>query len=157
MKSRSGPYSRTPAEDACRHCGEGLREHCRECEACSGTHSAYCSKDQAQYRKRKRNPDSARELFESFHGAQPRERQAEVPEPKGPLMKIGRLLEIVYRPESPSNLKGKDFQHELSDDGTPWYSKKLKDKPILATDGVNLFIIRSRGSKLHFSNRGIIG
>lgn len=98
------------------------------------------------------------DLFEGFHGSPPaRERQVDVPTPRGPLMKIGRLLEIVYQPEKPSTLKGKQFQHEFGDTGTPFgiRRKKLSDRPILATDGRDLFVIR--GKSVHFfSERGII-
>lgn len=150
------------ASDLCRHCGERESKHCRECSACPGEHSAYCSKEQAQYRTpRKRNPvvKNVRELFKNFHGTEPRERQVDVPQPRGPILKIGRLIEVVYQPEAPSQLRGKQFQHTLGDEGAPFgiRRKKLSDRPILATDGRDLFIIRGKSiHRFDESGRGII-
>lgn len=106
----------------------------------------------------KRNPHPrALDLYQDFHEVEPRQREVDVPEPKGPLIKIGRLIELVYEPESPSRLKGKQFVHEMGDTGELFQrTMALRDKPILATDGKNLFILRGR-SRYYFSERGIIG
>ena len=107
-------------------------------------------------RKRHRNPVGAERLYEDFHGAPPAtERRVQLPEPRGPVMQVGRVIEIVYEPEKPSTLAGKQFQHEFGDRGLPWFDKNPKHRPILATDGKDLFIVRDK-SKHYFSERGII-
>ena len=101
----------------------------------------------------RRNPSS---LYESFHGNPPaRVRRVSVNMPKR-LVKIGRLLEVVYRPEAPSRRKGTAYRHEFGDDGRI----VLPSNSILATNqsGTELYIIRDKPSKYpHFSSRGVIG
>lgn len=96
-------------------------------------------------------------LYRGFHGAVPKgEREVEVPTPKGKLMKIGRLVEITYEPEEPSQRKRTHYVHEFGDDGNR-VVKGIKSKPILATDKRgDLFIVRDK-SRHYFSPRGIIG
>jgi len=97
-------------------------------------------------------------LYEDFHGARPiRERMVDLPEPKGKLIKIGKLVRLEYEPDYPSQYQGTRFYHNSGDTGT----KKLKTNLILCTDeeGKNLFLIKANPKAKHpyFSERGIIG
>ena len=96
-------------------------------------------------------------LYEQFHGNPPaRIRKVQYEEPKGILMKIGRLVSLEYEPEPPSTHVGTRFAHEMGDTGT----KVLKSNSILASDtkGKNLYILRDKGKKRpYFSERGLIG
>ena len=103
---------------------------------------------------KRRNPIAER-LYQEFHQAQPHKRVVNVPEPRGPLLKIGRLKEIVYEPDAPSQLAGQEFQHIMGDFGS-LLRHISEEKPVLATDGKNLFVIRGR-SKYRFTRRGIVG
>ena len=100
------------------------------------------------------NPTSPdlKSLYRSFHGANPKSRKVKVPTPGGSLLKIGRLTELNYRPEAPSRRAGQEYFHRLGDTG----SMILPEKPILATDGKNLYIIPEE-SRTRFTERGIIG
>lgn len=94
-------------------------------------------------------------LYEDFHGVPPaRVRKMRLPVPKkgARLIKIGRLLELTYLPEEPSQRVGTAFRHEFGDTG----SVVLPDKPILATDGEHFYIIPDK-SKAYFEERGIVG
>ena len=104
--------------------------------------------------KRSRNP-----LYESFHGVLPN-RKVKVyyePPPKGkPLVKVGRISQINYIPEFPSEKRGQEFWHKSGDIG----GEILKSNLILATDkdGKNLYLLRDKKSKFpYFSPRGLIG
>ena len=97
-------------------------------------------------------------LYEAFHGTKPTVRKIKYqpPNPKEPLIKVGRIRRIEYEPEPPSKLKNIRFYHEMGDTG----SKVLESNVILATDkkGKNLYILRDKKSKHpFFSSRGIIG
>lgn len=100
-------------------------------------------------------PQDVVSVYKGFHNAHPiKVRRVKLPEPTGKkLIKIGRLTSICYEPEDPSMLKGTIFEHTFGDVGTATFRK---EKPILVTDGKNLFIIREK-SKYKFSKRGIIG
>ena len=96
-------------------------------------------------------------LYHSFHGNPPANvRKVNLPVPKKgeKLVKIGRLTHVVYRPENPSRLAGRTFEHLFGDTGV----RVLPNQPILATDskGENLFIIPDK-ARPKFSERGIIG
>lgn len=100
---------------------------------------------------------SSQSLYESFHGNPSkgtRKVKVNVPEPGDTLVKIGRLTELRYRPEEPSQHTGTEFYHKMGDTGR----MVLKNKPILATgpDGKGLFIIDDKASP-KFTDRGIIG
>ncbi|MFA5378972.1 MAG: hypothetical protein WC455_24675 [Dehalococcoidia bacterium] len=115
-------------------------------------------------RKVLRNPlsiggttSSTSSLYQSFHGNPSkgtRRVRVNIPEPGDKLVKIGRLTELRYRPENPSQHVGMEFYHKLGDTGT----MVLKDKPILATgpNGKGLFIINDKASP-RMTGRGIIG
>ncbi len=96
-------------------------------------------------------------LFQSFHGAPPANlRQVQFVPPQGHLVKIGRLTEIRYTPEAPSQYEGTEFYHKSGDTG----AKMLRSNCILCTDstGKNLYIIKEKQGKYpYFSSRGIIG
>ena len=101
------------------------------------------------------NPTS---LYRSFHGANPknvRKVSLKLPKKGEKLVKIGRLVEVVYIPESPSKRKGTAYQHSFGDTGE---SMMLPDKPILAVsaDGKQLFILNDK-SHPKFGGRGIVG
>ncbi|MFA5380080.1 MAG: hypothetical protein WC455_30240, partial [Dehalococcoidia bacterium] len=96
-------------------------------------------------------------LYQSFHGNPSkgtRRVRINIPEPGDKLVKIGRLTELRYRPENPSQHVGTEFFHRLGDTGT----MVLKNKPILATgpNGKGLFIINDKASPT-FTKKGIIG
>jgi hypothetical protein len=98
------------------------------------------------------------ELYESFHGNPPmRLRRVRYEPPEGPLVKLGVLAQISYRPEFPSRHKGTEFYHTAGDTG----EKVLKSNLILATDqdGRNLYLIKMDPESRypHVTNRGIIG
>ena len=100
------------------------------------------------------NPKS---LYEDFHGTLPvRKRPVYYEEPKGEIIKIGRLARIEYDPEPPSKLTGTRYTHEGGDLG----HKVIKSNAILATNksGTQLYIVREKKSKYpRFSARGIEG
>lgn len=102
------------------------------------------------------NPSS---LYKKFHGTLPtrtRKVTYEPPNPKQPLIKLGRLSQINYVPEFPSKRIGVEYYHQSGDTGV----KKLKSNLILATDlkGKNLYLIRDGKSKYPIvTGRGIIG
>ena len=102
-----------------------------------------------------RNPG----LYEKFHGRQPtksRKISFEPPNPKQPLIKLGRMSQINYVPEFPSSRVGVEYYHKSGDTGY----KTLKSNLILATDlkGKNLYLIRDGKSKYPIvTGRGIIG
>ena len=101
--------------------------------------------------------DNPVNLYQSFHGNPPlRVRKVNLPVPKKgeKLIKIGRLTHVVYRPENPSRLAGKHFEHLFGDTGV----RLLPHQPILATDkrGKALFIIPDKASP-RMTQRGVIG
>ncbi len=104
--------------------------------------------------ERKENPIG---LYESFHNAKPiRTRKVHYVNPKGTLIKVGRISEIKYRPEFPSEHEGVEFYHRSGDTG----EEVLPSNLILATDskGENFYLIKDKKSKRpYFSGRGIIG
>ena len=104
-------------------------------------------------KKTKMNPS----LYEAFHGNPPKgTRVVNYENPKGTLIKIGRLSEIKYKPEYPSQHKGVEFYHKAGDTG----NRMLKSNMILATDskGKNLYLIKDKKTKYPvFTGRGIIG
>ena len=66
----------------------------------------------------------AKDIYKDFHGVAPKKaRPVRVESPEGPLMKLGTLSEIRYRPDSPSKHKGTEFYHESGDTGDPLFSK----------------------------------
>lgn len=96
-------------------------------------------------------------LYESFHGNPPKDiRKVYYEAPKGVLIKIGRLSQINYVPEVPSEKAGQEFFHKAGDTG----EKVLKSNLILCTDknGKNLYLVRdTKSNRPYFSSRGIIG
>ncbi len=103
------------------------------------------------------NPTS--KLFRNFHGTDPVKTSKvlfEPPKAGEPLIKIGRLSQINYVPESPSHKAGHEFYHKSGDLG----HKTIKSNAILATNqqGTQLFIVREKDSRYPlFTGRGIIG
>ena len=98
-------------------------------------------------------------LYESFHGNPPkgvRKVFYNPPSSVEPLVKIGDLSEIRYRPTEPSQYSGTEFYHKSGDTG----EQILKTNLILATDakGENLYLVRDKDIKRPFFNdMGIIG
>jgi hypothetical protein len=104
----------------------------------------------------KKKTDGAQELYRDFHGTNPRgARMVKVPYPQRALMKLGEVSQINYRPSAPSQHNGTEFFHKSGDTG----DRMLKSNLILATDGENLFLIKSDpNSRYPYVNeRGIIG
>lgn len=102
----------------------------------------------------RRNPTGGG-LFQKFHGANPTTRQVEFNPPKGKkLIKIGRIVSVVYEPEPPSKLSGKQFEHKWGDTG----DKMLPHRPLFCTDisGKNFFIVNDK-ARPYFNERGVIG
>ena len=102
------------------------------------------------------NPAGAK-LYQSFHGNPPaRTRKIKYSnlKPNETLVKIGRLVQLEYEPEYPSQHVNKRFYHKLGDTGRI----VLKDKPILATrlNGKGLFILNDKSNPI-VTSRGIIG
>ena len=119
------------------------------------------------YSPRSRNPgrgpnptsnggSGAASLYKSFHGAIPRTREVLYEPPQAPLVKIGRLVKLEYRPEPPSTRTGTQFYHNMGDTG----EVKLASNVVLATDkdGKHLYIVKDKaGKRPYFTNRGVIG
>lgn len=100
---------------------------------------------------------SAGNLYRSFHGNPPKSsRTVQYDPPTNPLIKWGKISQINYIPEKPSQHTGVEFYHKFGDYGSSM--KFGKHKPILATDakGKNLYIIKDKSS-FHLTERGIIG
>ncbi len=118
--------------------------------------STYTVEEINPIKSRKSNPES---LYESFHDSPPanmRKILYENPDPKKPLVKIGRVTMINYLPEYPSKKSGVEYTHKSGDTG----EQILKSNLILATDesGKNLYLIKDKKSKYPLVNsRGIIG
>lgn len=98
-----------------------------------------------------------RSLYQQFHGRPPtriRIAYYKSPKSKEKVIKIGRLAELVYNPEPPSQYAGKYYKHQFGDYGY----KFGKQQPILAVsrDGKQLYIINDR-AKPKFGKRGIVG
>ena len=103
---------------------------------------------------KKENPLS---LYQAFHGSPPTAvRKVRYEPPKGQLIKIGRLSQINYIPEYPSQRRKVEYYHKSGDIGTT----VLKSNAILATnkEGTQLYILKEKGTKYpKFTERGIIG
>ena len=103
-----------------------------------------------------KNPEG---LYDAFHGSPPmriRKVRYESPNPKEPLIKIGRLSQINYIPEYPSKRKGVEFYHRAGDLG---YAT-IRSNAILATNkaGTQLYILKEKGTKYpRFTKKGLIG
>lgn len=99
----------------------------------------------------------AEKLYQDFHGNPPAETVKVYYEPPTqPLVKIGDLSEIKYRPTGPSSHVGTEFFHKSGDTG----EQMLKTNLILCTDskGKNIYLVKKSKSKYPvFTNRGIIG
>lgn len=109
----------------------------------------YADSRLADMSKEEINPKS---LYESFHGNPPKEvRKVNFTVPKR-LTMIGRLIEVIYAPNSNSKHHGVHFSHKWGDTG----EEMRKDKPILATDGKNFYILNDEATPT-FTERGIIG
>lgn len=96
-------------------------------------------------------------LYEKFHGTSPR-RLRKVsfrnPKPGEKVVKVGRLVELVYHPEPPSKRSGSQYIHSFGD-----YGFKFKNvQPVLAVsnDGKQLYIINDKASP-KFGEKGIVG
>lgn len=109
-------------------------------------------------RRSRRNNPIASDLYESFHGMQPKvKRKINYTNPSGTLLKIGRIKRLDYVPEGSTTHKGTQFYHISGDTG----ERKLPSNLILATDpkGENFYLIKDDATKKEpfFSERGIIG
>lgn len=85
-------------------------------------------------------PESEK-MYEKFHSTKPDKIQIirfKIPKK---LTKLGKVVSISYKPDPPSAYSESTWIHSF------------KKKPILATDGKNLFII----GKIKISSRGIEG
>ena len=94
--------------------------------------------------------------YKEFHGMKNAVvTSVEYEPPKQPLVNLGELVSIEYRPNFKSKSKGTVFGHIMGDTG----KKLFKSNCILATDGKNFFIIRKNGKSKRpfFSEKGIIG
>lgn len=94
--------------------------------------------------------------YKKFHGMKDAKvSYVDYEPPKQPLVNLGELISIEYRPMFESQSKGTAFYHKMGDTG----KKLFKSNCILATDGKNFFIIR-KSKKINrpkFTERGIIG
>jgi len=104
----------------------------------------------------KKNP-TAPSLYEAFHGNPPhtsRKLAVRWPNAGEPMLAIGKLIEVRYKPYGSSKRSNTIFFHKLGDDG----ERVAPDKPILATtaDGKGLFILSDKADPT-FTERGIIG
>ena len=103
--------------------------------------------------------DKASEAYRSFHQADPSKmKRVRIPEMPKAAWKLGRLLEVVYKPEGGSHRKDSAYDHKFGDFGDFRSLRFGKLKPILAVseDGNQLLIIRDV-SKYHVNERGIVG
>lgn len=94
--------------------------------------------------------------YKSFHGMKNvKTRMIDYEAPKGPLVNIGEITSIEYRPNFDSKVKGSTFYHAMGDTG----KKLFKSNCILATDGKNFFILRKQKNvkRPFFNEKGIIG
>jgi len=155
-------------ETTCKRCGKtiyssrwAMRHHLgRICSACTTPEEKQEILDYQSgiiMKGTKKNPKST--LFRNFHGTDPVKTSKvlfEPPKSGEPILKIGRLSQINYVPESPSRKAGHEFYHKSGDLG----HKTIKSNAILATNqqGTQLFIVREKDSKYPlFTERGIIG
>ena len=69
------------------------------------------------------------------------------------VVKIGRLVSLIYRPEAPSKRANSHYDHKFGDYG---YKFKKGQEPLLVItqDGKQLLII---GGHYQFNSRGIVG
>ena len=110
-----------------------------------------------------RNPDNRKDmestLYENFHNAKPKgiRKVFYEPPPKGqPLVKLGILTRLDYRPEAPSKKANVEFYHYSGDTG----ATERKSNLILCTDkqGRNIYLVKDKDSKFPYVNeRGVIG
>lgn len=88
-------------------------------------------------------------IYKNFHGVEPRRaRQVRIESPEGPLMKLGTLSEIRYRPDSPSQHKGTEFYHESGDTG----DRVLKSNLILATEANTQAIEKKKANRIRYES-----
>lgn len=119
--------------------------------------SGYTPKHNVTHDEKRSAPRS--KLFEAFHGVQPQSAKTvfyEAPDKSKPLLKIGDISQLNYRPTGPSLKKGTEFYHKSGDTG----NRMLKTNLILATDqkGKNLYLLKKSRSKYPvFTSRGVIG
>ncbi len=138
----------------CTYCGYKWPMRKVTCSACG----ADLKKTGKSVFTKKSNPESSA-LYESFHSTPPknvRKVMYENPDPKVPLVKLGRVSVINYVPEYPSKKADTEYTHTSGDTG----EQILKSNLILATDekGKNLYLIKDKKSKYPFVNeRGVIG
>ncbi len=111
-------------------------------------------------RKRRRNPDSE-ESYRRFHDAEPKGwRKINVPELPERAWKLGRLVALVYEPESPSTKKGTAYEHQFPDTGNPIkmaFGKKELPTLYSSEDGKQLLIVRKKSKYYIDPDRGIVG
>jgi len=101
----------------------------------------------------KLNPTS---LYQKFHGNPPKKRRKiDIPMPKKGtvLTALGRMPEIRYTPYAPSQYAGTTLRHRWGDIGRVM----MPHKPLLVTDGKDLWIVPEKGSNIRVTSRGIIG
>jgi hypothetical protein len=107
-------------------------------------------------KSQRKNPISS-SLYESFHGMPPKtKRKVHYTNPKGTLIKIGRISEIKYKPEGSTKFLNTEFYHISGDTG----EQKLKSNLLLCTDldGKNIYLVKDKpGKHPFFSERGVIG
>ena len=99
---------------------------------------------------------TAKSDYQKFHGNPPQRRRKmniRMPKKGKPLWVLGRVPEIRYEPYGSSQHKGTTFRHKFGDTG----SRVLPHKPLLVTDGVDIWFAHEKGSTLHVNERGIIG
>jgi len=99
-------------------------------------------------------------LYASFHGMAPQTQKTVYFEPpKGPMIQIGVLENLVYKPDGATQHKNVRFEHQSGDTG----SKKLASNIVVATDaeGKNIYLMKldpdKREPYFDPGGRGIIG
>jgi len=97
-------------------------------------------------------------LYQSFHGKPVQsQRVVQFNPPKGKVVKIGRVKEIVYTVEGNSKFDGTNFSHKAGDIG----HKMLPSNTLIVSseDGKDLYLIKENEKSEYpkFSGRGILG
>jgi hypothetical protein len=97
-------------------------------------------------------------LYQSFHGKPVQsQRMVQFNPPKGNVVKIGKVSEIIYTVEGNSKFDGTSFSHKAGDLG----HKMLPSNTLLVSseDGKELYLIRENSKSKYpvFSSRGVLG
>lgn len=126
-------------------------------EATEGT-AGYTDSKNPKFSSSNGTMKKGEKLYESFHENPPTKvTRVYFEPPKGPLVKIGDLSEIKYRPTGSSKHVGVEFYHKSGDTG----DKVRKTNLILCTDqeGKHIYLVKKDPDDPYpqFTDRGIIG